>query len=84
MDNLGSQKELEVIHSHLFEILGHIFQKYRSGADSTRHIRAGLSRGLSCRVHRAGSSRGFVTQVLPPGSSAAARIRRQGGKPGVI
>jgi hypothetical protein len=46
VDNLGSQKELEVIHSHLFEILGHIFQKHRSSADSPRHIRAGLSRGF--------------------------------------
>ncbi|WP_315432587.1 hypothetical protein [uncultured Rothia sp.] len=58
MDNLGFQKELEVIHSHLFEIFGHIFQKYRSGADSTRHIRAGSSHG-----HH---------PALPPGYSAAA------------
>jgi hypothetical protein len=46
VDNLGSQKELEVIHSRLFEILGYIFQKHRSGVESTRHIRAGLSRGF--------------------------------------
>ncbi|WP_455122866.1 hypothetical protein [Rothia mucilaginosa] len=49
MDNLGSQKELEVIHSRLFEILGHIFQKRRSGADSTRHIRAGSSPSTATR-----------------------------------
>ncbi|WP_314644334.1 hypothetical protein [Rothia mucilaginosa] len=63
MDNLGSQKELEVIHSHLFEILGYIFQKHRSGADSPRHIRAGLSRSFIT---------GFHPPALPLGSSSAA------------
>jgi len=46
VDNLSSQKELEVIHSYLFEILGHIFQKRRSGANSPRHIRVASSRGF--------------------------------------
>jgi len=53
VDNLGSQKELEVIHSRLFEILGYIFQKHRSGVESTRHIRAGSPPG---------SARTFITQ----------------------
>jgi hypothetical protein len=75
VDNLGSQKELEVIHSHLFEILGHIFQKHRSSADSPRHIRAGLSRSFITRFHH---------PALPPGSSAAACFPRQGGESGVI
>jgi len=56
VDNLGFQKELEVIHSHLFEILGYFFQKCRSGADSTRHIRVASSRSFIARLHHLSSA----------------------------
>ncbi|WP_314389583.1 hypothetical protein [Rothia mucilaginosa] len=78
MDNLSFQKELEVIHSRLFEILGHIFQKCRLGADSTRHIRAGSSRGFITQLHHAVSTPDSATRQL--GSRA---YPRQGGKSGV-
>jgi len=78
VDNLGSQKELEVIHSRLFEILGHIFQKHRSSADSPRHIRASSSRGFIMQLHRA---------VSTPDSAARQLGRRahslQSGESGV-
>ncbi|MBF1655578.1 MULTISPECIES: hypothetical protein [Rothia] len=74
MDNLGSQKELEVIHSRLFEILGRIFQKCRSGADSTRHIRAASSHSFITQLHRAVSTPSSAAQqlgspVLTPGKA---------------
>ncbi|WP_070676217.1 MULTISPECIES: hypothetical protein [unclassified Rothia (in: high G+C Gram-positive bacteria)] len=74
MDNLGSQKELEVIHSHFFEILGYIFQKYHSGADSTRHIRAGSSHVFITQLHHAVSTPDSAAQqlgspVLTPGKA---------------
>lgn len=65
MDNLGFQKELEVIHSRLFEILGYIFQKYRPGADSARHIYAGSSPD---------TARTFITQSRRPATWAPARL----------
>ncbi|MEZ7664786.1 hypothetical protein O3667_01050 [Rothia mucilaginosa] len=78
MDNLSSQKELEVIHSHLFEILGHIFQKTPLGC----RFDASYSRGFIARVRR------FITQVHHLSSAAQqldsrARYLRQGGKSGV-
>jgi len=57
VDNLSFQKELEVIHSHLFEILGHIFQKTPLGY----RFDASYSRGFITRFHNAASSRGFNT-----------------------
>jgi len=54
--------------------LGHIFQKRRSGADSTRHIRAVSTRGFITQLHHAVStpssaSRQLGSRALTPGKA---------------